>query len=514
MLAAAYSATLHGLDAFPVRVEVDASRGVPSFDLVGLAEIAVRESRVRVKSALAQVGVDLSEYRVLVNLAPADLRKYGSAFDVAIAVAVLAALQRVPHEALARTMLLGELSLSGGIHPVRGVLPYTMGARARRFSRVIVPVANEAEAALVDGVDVFVASHLAELARALSGELELARARPADAAAAPSASEDLSDVRGQIAARRALEIAAAGGHNLLMIGPPGAGKTMLARRVGGILPPLEPAESLEVMTIHSVAGLLRGARQRMVDRPFRAPHHTASDIALVGGGEPPRPGEVSLAHQGVLFLDELAEWKRSALEALRQPLEDGVVTVSRARGTATFYARPMLVAATNPCPCGFLGDSLRCGCSETGKRAYRARLSGPLLDRIDVHVVLPPVDPSSIVETSRTGESSAAVRDRVLEARARQADRYARGVCGARCNATLAASELDAIIKLDDAARAVLVRSTERQMLSARAFSKVLRVARTIADLAGSEPVLAVHASEAVLLRAFDRGVEKRADAA
>jgi magnesium chelatase family protein len=391
MLATAFSATLVGLDAHLVRVEVEVARGVPSFELVGLAEATVRESRVRVKSALFQVGVDLSEYRIVVNLAPADVRKVGSAFDVGIAAATLAALGRVPLAALRGVLFLGELSLTGAIHPVRGVLPRLVGVRGLGLSRAIVPEGNGGEAALVQDVTTETVSTLRDLLHALRGERELPRAVAAPLSTVPAIGPDLEDVRGQAGARRALEVAAAGGHNLLMIGPPGAGKTMLARRLPGILPALSAEEALEVTALHSIAGLLGAARGLVPIRPFRAPHHTVSEVGLVGGGDSPRPGEVSLAHQGVLFLDELAEFKRCALESLRQPLEDGVVTISRAQAKATFPARPLVVAAMNPCACGYRGDgSSRCACTKDRVASYRARLSGPLLDRLDIHVVLPP----------------------------------------------------------------------------------------------------------------------------
>jgi magnesium chelatase family protein len=351
MLATAHSAVLVGLAAQPVRVEVQTTRGVPSFELVGLAEVAVRESRVRVKSSLAQLGVDISEYRLVVNLAPADVKKRGSAFDLAIALATLASLGLLPGAALGDTLFLGELSLDGTLHPLRGVVAHLLGARERGVARAVVPAANESEASLVDGIEVAIAENLAELVAALRGEGALVTVAARSERPIPMACDDLGDVRGQSSAKRALEVAAAGGHNLLFIGPPGAGKTMLARRLPGILPSLSREEALEVLAVQSVAGMLDGPR-RIGERPFRAPHHTASEAALVGGGELARPGEVSLAHQGVLFLDELSEFRRGTLEALRQPLEDGFVTVSRAQMVATFPSRPMLIGATNPCPCG------------------------------------------------------------------------------------------------------------------------------------------------------------------
>ncbi|MCL2447665.1 MAG: YifB family Mg chelatase-like AAA ATPase, partial [Polyangiaceae bacterium] len=423
MLGTALSSTLVGLHASPVRVEVDATRGPPFFELVGLAEAAVRESRVRVRSALARVGVDLSECRVVVNLAPADVKKTGSGFDLAIAGAAIGALNAAPREALEDLLLIGELSLEGTVHPLRGVLAHLLGARSRGVRRAVVPRANAVEAALVTGMAVHTVGSLRELVDALCGRAELpvvecgtdfAQVRPAD---------DLADVRGQLAARRAAEIAAAGNHNLLMVGAPGAGKTMIARRLPGLLPPLSTEEALEVAAIQSVAGLLGDASGLSRARPFRAPHHTVSEVGLVGGGDGPRPGEVSLAHRGVLFLDELAEFRRGVLEALRQPLEDGVVTISRARAKATFPARLLLVCATNPCPCGWLGDgSGRCACSAERVRAYRSKMSGPLLDRIDVHVVLPPVEVTALQAMSQ-GEATDVVRARVEKARAAQADR-------------------------------------------------------------------------------------------
>lgn len=516
MLATALSAALLGLDAEPIRVEVDVRMGVPHFELVGLAEATVRESRVRVRSALAQVGVVLAEYSVVVNLAPADLRKAGSGFDLAIALGVLAAVGKIPSEPLANLLALGELSLSGRVQGLRGLLPRLLSAEHHGITRAVVPRANEAEAALVRTMDIGVAERLDEIVHALlSGEPLRSPRRSVGASAVVTEPCDLAEVKGQPAARRALEVAAAGRHNLLFLGPPGAGKTMLARRLPGLLPALSPEEALETLAVASVAGdLLRttAAPERFIARPFRAPHHTVSEMALIGGGHPPRPGEVSLAHRGVLFLDELPEFRRGALEALRQPLEDGTVTISRAHAKATYPAVPLVVAAMNPCPCGFLGDGDRCQCATARVDAYRSKLSGPLVDRLDLHVVLPPVDVRAL-RGGQKGESTATVRARVHAAAMRQEARRVSGVTSALSNASLSAAEVERVCKLDAAGEALLLTSAQRYGLSARAYGKVLRVARTLADLEGARDIHEHHVAEAVTYRVLDRKTPRAAAA-
>jgi magnesium chelatase family protein len=501
------ASALIGLKPHVITVEVSCTRGPPLFQMVGLPEAPVREARVRVSSALCTLGVLLDEYAITINLAPADLPKSGATLDLALALGVMAALNQFSPACLEGLLVLGELSLDGSLQPMRGVLPQLYGTLDDRLHTAIVPAHNAAEAGLVERGSVLCADSLAAVVAHCRGERALPRVRQTSffPCAEGAGQGDLSEVRGQAGARRALEIAAAGGHNLLLAGPPGAGKTLLARLLRTILPPLSFEEALETTAVHSVAGLVSPEKGIVDSRPFRAPHHSVSEAGLVGGGTHPRPGEVSLAHNGVLFLDEFAEFRRGALEALRQPLEDGMVNIARANARAWFPARPVLVAAMNPCPCGYRGHPqqvCRCGAGQVAR--YREKLSGPLLDRLDIHVLLPPVEMHQLADGAQS-ESSRAVRERVIAARQRQLARHASGLTSRRTNSELALSQVKAIARLDREGQTLLEAAGNRLGLSARAYVKVLRVARTIADVEGEEQVAAPHVSEAIQGRILDR---------
>ena len=508
MLAIGYSAAVRGIEAYVVRVEiVGVPVAAPSIHIVGLADRAIQESKERVDAAVRSCGFLFPTYKVVVNLAPANVRKEGAAFDVALALTVLAMDQQLDAKRLMDVVAIGELALDGAIKPVGGVLPIAIGIKRAGFGRLILPAENLAEAALVDDLTLYPVRTLHQAVDVVLGRSDLGVRSDAhaerDQVAVPCAyPEDFEDVRGQERAKRAMEVAAAGAHNVLMIGAPGSGKTMLARRMPSILPSMSGDEALDVTKLYSVSGMLRERSRLVTARPFRSPHHTVSAKALIGGGVAPRPGEVSLAHHGVLFLDELPEFPRSVLEVLRQPLEDGCVTVSRMAGTVTYPASFMLVASLNPCPCGYHGDRLRgCTCSPNATKKYLSKVSGPLLDRIDIHVEVPRL-PYEDMSAHAPSETSAAVRKRVEAARLSQRERL-----GGGSNASMPAKRLREHCRLGDAGRQVLGAAVSRLHLSARAQDRILRVARTIADLAGLAEIGVDHLAEAIGYRSLDRSL-------
>ncbi|MBD2778541.1 YifB family Mg chelatase-like AAA ATPase [Iningainema tapete] len=507
MLARVWSASIVGIDAVKVGVEVDVSGGLPGIVILGLPDAAVQESRERVKATLKNNGFAFPTKKIVINLTPADLRKEGPCFDLPISIGILAASGQVRADLLGDYLFLGEIGLDGTLRSVAGVLPIAATAQSMGITALVVPADNAQEAAVVEGLAVYAFKSLSDVANFLNNPGVHKPVQPDIAVEThlrTSLHTDLKDVKGQAHARRALEIAAAGGHNLIFVGPPGSGKTMLARRLSGILPPLSFAEGLEVTRIHSVAGLLKNRGSLVRDRPFRSPHHSASGPSLVGGGTFPRPGEISLAHQGVLFLDELTEFKRDVLEFLRQPLEDGYVTISRTKLSVMFPAQFTLVASTNPCQCGYYGDTIQaCTCTPRQREQYWAKLSGPLMDRIDLQVVVNRLKPEEITQQPN-GEPSFAVRERVQQARERAAHRF-KQEANLRCNAHMQSRHMQKWCKLDDDSRYLLEAAIRKLGLSARASDRILKVARTIADLAGDDDLKAHHVAEAIQYRTIDR---------